>query len=138
MAQIAVAPYVKKDAVLTIGADTYEKHVSNVRLTPNTDLVKWQGITPSASFADTTTPAWTLELELAQDWTTTNALAAYLLANSGTQKTVVYGPQGSTVGKPKFTFDVMITPGPIGGKVNEVQTSTVTLAVIGQPVKATY
>lgn len=138
MAQIAVAPYVKKDAVLTIGTDTYEKHVSNVQLTPSVDVVKWQSVTPAGSFQDTTTPVWTLELELAQDWTTTNALAAYLLANSGLQKTVIYGPQGSTVGKPKFTFDVMITPGPIGGKVNEVQLSTVTLAVIGQPVKATY
>jgi hypothetical protein len=138
MAQIAVAPYVKKDAVITIGTDSYEKHVSSASLTPSTEVVKWQGCTPSATFVDQTTPTWTWQLEYAQDWGTTNALAAYLLANAGTQKTCVYSPQGTTVGKPKFTFDVMISPGQIGGQVNTVQLGSVQLGVIGQPVKSAW
>ena len=42
------------------------------------------------------------------------------------------------MGKPKFTVDVMIVPGPVGGKVDDIQTASVTLVCIGQPVKATW
>lgn len=135
MATITSAPYVLKDAVLTIDSDDYEAHVSSVTLTPSTSTVTWQGITPAASFTDTTSPSWTCALAYAQDWTTTDSLAQYLLENAGERKTMVFQPVGATAGDPTFTATVIIAPGPIGGAVNTVQVGTVTLGVVGEPVK---
>ncbi len=135
MATIAVAPFVLKDVLFTVGADNYEQHVSSVKFEPQTNVVTWQGLTPAANFSDTTAPTWTCTLTYAQDWTTTNSLAQYLLANSGQQKTVVFKPQGATTGKPIFTATVIITPGPMGGDVNTVQVGQVTLGVVGTPAK---
>jgi hypothetical protein len=135
MTQIAVTPYVLKDALLQIATDNYEKHVSNVLFTPNVTPVTWQGLTPDAAFSDASNPTWTCQMDYAQDWTTTNSLAQYLLTNAGQQKVAVFKPLGATTGKPIFTATIIIVPGPIGGAVNTVQTGTVTMGVIGQVVK---
>ena len=47
----------------------------------------------------------------------------------------MFKPQGATTGKPIITATVIIAPGPIGGAVNTVQVGTVTLGVVGTPVK---
>lgn len=135
MGQIAVAPFVLKDALLQIATDNYEKHVSGVIFTPATTPVTWQGLTPDAAFSDGSNPIWTCQMDYAQDWTTTNSLAQYLLTNAGQQKIAVFKPLGTTTGKPIFTASIIIVPGPIGGPVNTVQTGTVTMGVIGQVVK---
>ena len=135
MATIAVAPFVLKDAVLTIATDSYEKHVSGVVFTPQTTPITWQGLTPDSAFSDASNPIWTCQMDYAQDWTTTNSLAQYLLTNAGQSKVAVFKPLGATTGKPIFTATLLIVPGPIGGSVNSVQTGTVTMGVIGQPVK---
>jgi hypothetical protein len=135
MATIAVAPYVLKNALLTVATDNYEKHVSGVKIIPNVTPVTWQGLTPDAAFSDAGSPTWTLTLDYAQDWTTANSLAAYLLANAGQQKVIVFKPLGATAGGPIFTVTAIIVPGPVGGDVNTVQTGTVTMGIIGQPAK---
>lgn len=135
MATINSAPFVLKDSVLTVDADDYEAHVSSVTFTPATSTVTWQGITPSASFTDTTSPSWTCALAYAQDWTTPNSLSQYLLDNVGERVTMVFQPQGAMTGDPMFTATVIVAPGPIGGAVNTVQVGTVTLGVVGTPVK---
>jgi hypothetical protein len=135
MTQIAVAPFVLKDAILTIATDSYEMHVSSVSFEPKSDTQTWQGLTPAAAFSDQSTPIWTCKLSYAQDWSTTNSLAQYLLANTGQQKVAVFKPQGTTTGKPIFTATLIMSPGPIGGDVNTVQTGEVTLGVVGAPVK---
>lgn len=137
MATIAVAPFVLKDALLTIATDNYEKHVSGVVFTPQMTPVTWQGLTPDSAFSDASSPTWTCQMDYAQDWKTTNSLAQYLLTNAGLQKVAVFKPQGATTGSPIFTATLIIVPGPIGGTVNTVQTGTVTMGVIGSPVKTT-
>lgn len=135
MPQIAVAPFVLKDAVMSIGTDSYEKHLSSVQFLPDMQVVTWQGITPAAAFSDATSPVWSCVLGFAQDWETTNSLSQYLLTNAGQQKSAVFQPKGAVVGSPKFTATIIIAPGPIGGDVNTVQVGTVTLGVVGAPVK---
>jgi len=135
MATIAVAPFVLKDVLLVIGTDNYETNVAEVVFMPTSSQVAWQGLTPASTFVDQTIPTWTCKLTYAQDWVTTNSLAQYLLTNAGVTKTVVFKPQGATTGKPIITATVIIAPGPIGGAVNTVQTGTVTLGVVGTPVK---
>lgn len=139
MAQIAVAPIVIKDARLIVGTDNYEKHVSLVRLVPNTAIPKqtWQGMTPATVVTDTGTPTtdWTVELEYAQDWETASSLSQYLLTNAGTSKTIKFQPL-SGVGKKTFTVTATIVPGPMGGAVSEYATASVSLPVTGQPTTA--
>jgi hypothetical protein len=137
MAQIAVAPIVIKDAIITVGADSYEKHCSSATFQPNSTqpTVTWQGMSPSAQLSDVgaVTTQWSLVLEYAQDWETVNSLSNYLLTNAGQTKSVTVQPQRGT-GKKAFTATVTIMPGPIGGKVNEVPVGSVTLPVTGAPV----
>jgi hypothetical protein len=124
MAQIATAPIVLKDARFLVAADSYESAVSGVTFTPSASTVTWKGLTPSSVFTGTSTATWTCELAYAQDWTTTNSLAQYLLANEGKTSGTV----------PTFTATIIITPGAIGGTVDAVATATVTLGVVGRPV----
>jgi hypothetical protein len=136
MPAIAVQPIVIKDAIITIGTDTYEKHISSATFQPTVEQnqVTWQGMSPTATFSDTATPkvSWNLVLEYAQDWETANSLANYLLTNSGQAKTISVQPQRGT-GKKTFSATVTIVPGPIGGAVNAVPVGSVTLPVTGAP-----
>lgn len=134
MAEIAVQPLVGKDYDLLIDVDNYEAHVSSVQFVPTAQTVTWQGASPSASFSDTTTATWVCQLEYAQDWTTADSLSEYLFEHEGETVTMVFKPKkGTTVGLPIFTADVFVTPGAIGGPVNQVHTASVTLGVDGKP-----
>lgn len=135
MVAIAVAPFVLKDAVFTVGTDSYESNVSGVTFTPTSSTVTWVGITPTSAFSDQSTPTWSCVVDYAQDWVTANSFSQYLLANQGLTKVVVFKPQGITTGKPVFTASLIIVAGPIGGTVNTVQVGSVTLGVVGAPVK---
>lgn len=131
MTQIAVAPLFLKDVIFTVGTDDYEKHVSNVTFTPSTSPQTWKGLNPDATFTNVGSATWTVDLEYAQDWTTTNSLSAYLFANQGETKTVEFAPQNG-VG-PSFTASVIIVAGAIGGAVDTYGAATVSLPLQGQP-----
>lgn len=125
MAAITVAPFVLKDVLLTIGLDNYEAHASQVEFTPTASTQTWQGLTPSATFSDTTIATWTCTLAYAQDWETPDSLSQYLLENEGTSQSATFSPKSGT--GPSFTATLSITPGAIGGTVNAFATATVTL-----------
>lgn len=137
MATIAVAPIVLKDVIFQVGTDSYEAAVSSVKFVPSYPVSKWKGLTPASVFSDTGIPEWVATIDFAQDWLTTNSLSQYLLTNAGTQKVVVFKPQGTTTGKPIFTATLVIKSGDIGGTVDAFMTSSVSMEVIGQPVKTT-
>jgi len=131
MVAIAVTPLVLKNVTLTIGTDGYEKHVDAVTFTPSASSVTWTGLANN-TFTDVSTATWVLTLNYAQDWTTVNSLSAYLFANEGLTKAVVFKPTNGS--GPSFTADVVVTPGAIGGAVNAYSTASVTLGVNGKPV----
>jgi hypothetical protein len=134
MAQIAAAPLVLKDARFIVAADSYESSVSSVTFTPSSSTVTWKGLTPSSVFTGTTTATYSLELSYVQDWSTTNSLSQYLMLNEGREIMVTFIPQTVATGTaPTFKARVIVTPGQIGGSVDSVAVSTVTLGVIGKP-----
>lgn len=140
MPAIASKPHVLKDVVLTIDLDDYEAHVSSCALIPTTDTpqIKWQGLSPAAAFSEAgnATTSWVLTINAAQDWETANSLSQFLFDNAGQVKTVELSPQR---GKGKtFTFDVTIVPGQIGGDVNTVAVSPVTMPVDGTPLMTPF
>lgn len=133
MTEIPVKPFVLKDVELLIGADDYAAHVSRVQFTNARQTVTWQGLSPDASFSDSSSPTWQAVLDYAQDWETPNSLSRYLMANDGQTKTAKFKPRKG-VGLPAFTADVIIAAGPIGGQGQAVQVGSVTLGVVGAPV----
>ena len=133
MTAIAVQPIVLKDVDLKIEADNYEAHVSAVTINPTTATVRWKGLTPAATFSDSTAPEWTANIEYAQDWVTDNSLSFYLFEHQGETVTAVFMPKKGS-GLPKWTLDLVIAPGPIGGTVDQYMTGSVALGVSGQPV----
>lgn len=137
MANISVAPILLTDIDLKIAADNYEAAVSKVQLDPTTSIVKWKGLTPASVYNFSTSADWTVTLEFAQDWTTTNSLGQYLLANAGKTVTMVFKPKKPASGTaPTVTAQVIIAPGAIGGAVDTVAVASVTLAVVGVPTVA--
>lgn len=135
MPAIAVAPFVLKDAIFQVGTDTYEAHVASAKIEPSSSVLTWQGITPAATFTEQTAETWSCTVTLAQDWTTANSLAQYLLTNKGQKKTVVFKPKGTTTGMPIFTVDMIMAAPQIGGDVNTFQEATVTMGCVGVPAK---
>ena len=133
MTVIAVQPIVYKDVSLKIEADNYEAHVSKVELTPSVNTQTWKGLTPSASFTDSSSPAWVAALDYAQDWETPNSLSRYLFEHQGETVTAIFQPKAGS-GLPAFTVELVITPGPIGGSIDAFSTGSVSLGVNGQPV----
>lgn len=140
MTTIAVQPFVLKNALLKIGADNYEKHVSQVELRPTVkaDKVTWVNITPDVPYSEAANPetTWDLVITYAQDWETADSLSQYLMDNAGTVKSVELAPRAGT-GRKTFTINATIVAGPIGGSAGAVAVGSVTLPCDGQPVEGT-
>lgn len=132
MPAIPVQPFVLKDVTLSIEGDTYEAHVSEVTLTPTSSSSSWQGLTPAASFTDSTVSTWTCTLAYAQDWSNPDSLSYKLHEEEGASWDVVFTPRKGS-GQPSVTATVNVIPGTIGGAVNGWATASVTLGVSGKP-----
>ena len=139
MTAIAVDPIVLKNCTFKVGTDSYEAATSAVTFVPTvaTSTVTFKGLTPAASFSfPTSTPSeWVCNIEYAQDWVTATSLANYLHTNEGNTVAVEFVPEAGSA-MPKFTADVTIAPGQIGGTVDQVATSSVSLGCT-KPVKGT-
>lgn len=133
MVQITPNPIVLKDVTVTIGADTYEKQVSQVMLTPTAQASKWQGMAPGATYSDIALATWDAAITFAQDHETAGSLSDYLFANEGTKVVMIFKPRSGS--GPSYQVTLALTPGAIGGAVNAWAESTVTLPCDGKPVK---
>ena len=131
MTVINVAPHVFKNYKLRIDVDNYEAAVSSFAFTPSSSISTWKGGTPASVHSDSSTATWVADLTVAQDWTTTGSLAAYLLANAGEEVTVEFFPLG--VG-PSFTATIVLVAPAIGGAIDAWGASTVQCPVRGAPV----
>jgi hypothetical protein len=129
---IEVVPLVLKDVLLKLGAtNEFQKHVSSVEFTPSANAITWKGLSPTAVFSDIGIATWVCALSFAQDWLTVDSLSQYLFTHEGEAVDATFEPQ---LGGPGFTATLLITPGSIGGAVDSVAVSTVSLGVRGRPV----
>lgn len=118
-------PFIMGNATLTIDGTTYQDQVSSAVFTPTSSIVTWKGLSPDAVFTFPTNATWTLDLTYAQDFTTDDTLAMFLLEHEGeTIADVVFAP---VAGGRTFTADITIVPGSIGGAVDAVAEGTVSL-----------
>lgn len=135
MAAIAAKPLFMKDVLMQVGTDSYEAGLSGVTFTPTSSPVTFNGLTPTATYSDLTSPTWVCQLDYVQDWETAGSLSQYLLDNAGKQVPAVFTPKKGT-GK-KFTATVTLAPGPIGGAGGAFATSSVSLGST-TPVSSAY
>lgn len=135
MATVAPVPFILNNCTVKIGADNYEAAVSTAEFMPNSSIVNWKGLTPTAIFSFATTATWLCNLVFAQDWKTAASLSNYLHANEGTSVAAEFIPKVGS-GEKKVTATLIIAPGSIGGAVDNVAVSSVTLGVSGKPVVA--
>lgn len=127
MSTIDVKPLVMKDVDLIIGGETgdnYKKHIDGCTYTPASSVATWTGAGGN-THTDSSTATWTLALSYVQDWDTPDSLCAFLLEHEGETVAVTFTPRSGA--GPSFTSDVTITPGAIGGQVNQFATTTTTL-----------
>lgn len=130
MPTIGVQPFILRDVLFTVGADNYQAHVSQVEFVPTSSLVNWKGLTPTAVFTFGTASTWAATIALAQDWDTPDSLSRYLFDNEGESVAVVFEP---VAGGPAISATLIVAPGSIGGTIDTVGVSTVTLGVVGKP-----
>lgn len=128
MTQINVQPIVLKNALLSIGTDNYEKHVSSVELVPAPVSQTFDGLGDNSHIIAGKTK-WMANITFAQDWVTTDSLSKYLFNNQGEEKTMTFAPEFGA--GDAFNATVLIQPGSIGGAVDSIAVTTVSLPVIG-------
>lgn len=120
-----------RQAVLTVAADDYTAAVNEVTLVPEV-LFDWawafgrRNPTPVAGGI-----RWTATIGYAQDFTTPDALAIYLVEHAAQRKTITFTP---VTGGRTITADVMVIPGQLGGPSGEILTATTVLPLYGEPV----
>lgn len=130
MADIAIAPFIMRDCLFKVAADSYEGHVSQVEFVPSPVLASWKGLKPGAVHQFAGLATWVVNLALAQDWETTNALSRYLHDHEGEKVVVTFEPVN---GGTPVTATIIIVPGSIGGTVDSVAVSSVSCPVDGKP-----
>ena len=136
MAQLAIpTPTTMKDIVCTVGDDDIERQISEVRITPTSSTLTWQGCSPDATFTDQTSPTWAMTVTAAQDWDDEASFVNWLMDNAGeTEIPVTLRPRRGGAG-----WDVVIasvTAPAIGGAQGAVATAQVTMGLVGKPTRA--
>lgn len=130
---VTPVPILLSNVTLQIGAShTFEKACSAVAIVPSTSIVNFTGMSPGAQYGFPTSPTWTVTITAAQDLQTASSLHNYLLANGGTQATLVFTPNAADPLSTVTVTAILVAP-QIGGDVNTVGTFSVTLGVQGQP-----
>jgi len=140
MAVIEVRPFIMRNAIITFGepGDDFAKAVSSAVLTPSTGSSEFKGLKPSAVFTFPQATLYTLDLSYAQDWASEVSLSRYLWDHKGEQVPFTVNPDDQAgvtpaVGSTSWSGTVALTSGGIGGDVDSVAVTTVSLGVIGEP-----
>lgn len=136
MAVISLTPTVLKDALFTLDGNDYSGHVNNVTFTPTSTTITFKGLTPESVYTDVTNATYGVAITYAQDSETEDSLTNLLFDKEGETVELVYAASKST-GATKYTAQVKLVPGVIGGAGDSYLTSTVTLGISGRPVKGT-
>ena len=133
MPTVDVTPIVLRDMVLSLDGNDYAAAASSITLTPNTPMVTYKGLKGNVhTFPGTT--EWTVVVDFAQDHASAASLTMYLFDNAGQTVPAIIEPQ--TGEGERWTLNVILTPGAVGGAVDSVASSQVTLGVDGQPAHA--
>lgn len=128
--QPATARVLKNHSITIAGTD-YGPAVSTFRFVKSTSVQTIKGGTPTSVFTDMGAPTYTAEMTIFQDWETSGALVAYLLAHAGETVAVTYKPNAA--GGPSFTAQIVLDAPDIGGDIDAWLQTSLTHGVVGRP-----
>lgn len=115
-----------------VGADDYAEHVASAALTASQSVDQWQGGSPTAIYADVSTPVWLLTIRMSQANKLSASLFEYLLTNAGTVVDLTMTPvEGGRSAAMKVVLGV---PQTFGGDIGSWAEAEANCAVQGQPV----
>lgn len=122
---MAISPLTMNNATLKFGTTGYAIAVDSATFTPSHTTTEYRPISGDVLTLVTGT-SWKLDLRFAQDWSAASAesFSQYLRDNHGDTVAVEFTPQG---GGKKFTSNVTILEGAIGGASNAIASASVSL-----------
>lgn len=127
----------ESDLLLGTGAAAVDFAIqaTGITLTPDQGLERLNTLKKAGKFVDMPDPEWSLEINFAVMMTTTageTSLFDYLLEHNTEEVDCIYRPESGGDG---YSFRVKLATAGIGGDQGAFATQSVTLGVIGQPVK---
>jgi hypothetical protein len=139
MAEIDVRPFIMRNAIIQLGTDDFAAAVSTATIAPASGTSDFKGLKPAAVFTFPQATTYTLDLTYAQDWSVDTGLSWYLWTHKGETVPFTLNPDDTTgmtpaVGSTSWTGTVALAPGGVGGDVDTVATSSVSLGIVGEPV----
>ncbi|QEO08888.1 hypothetical protein [Protaetiibacter larvae] len=125
MAQIPLAARPQKDIRVKVGADNYEKHVSDINWPSNQTAQSWHGGTPDAIAPDLSEGDQVCNLTFIQAWDDEDSFCRFAFDHAGETVTISYKPHADS--DVEFTAEVTLIRPQIGGKVNQFNESTISM-----------
>lgn len=135
---MAYVPLYMKDVDLILGDEAtgtnFKCQLRSVTLTPDVNVERIKTLCPTGQYSNVDDAEWSLELGYlygVDDTTAANALANYLLTNSGDKVAFFFAPVAGGAG---YSGSVTLVPGPLGGEQGSFSEQSVSLPLDGQPV----
>ncbi len=123
-------PITMKDAVVSVAGTDYGAEASSVVITPNVNVTTWAGLKPTAVVRGIGTVEWNVNMSVGMDFNDATSLGRYLFEHQGEEVPLEFRPMSDGAG---VSANVIVVPGSIGGNVNAVSESSVSLPVQGSP-----
>ncbi len=128
---------VLKNWSLKMGSQEVGNQCMKAQLVPSSTVQSLKTAVPGGVVQDVDNAAWTLQLTGVENMTPSTGIGAILFNGEGSVISCEFVPHKVT-GQPKFTFDIIATPLPIGGEAGQFNTGDVSLPIQGKPTQGTY
>ena len=117
-----------RHATLHVDADDYTMSVDQVRFIPTPEVLDTTVFDTIGREAVLGRCGWSVQVGFVQDLTDPASFALYLVQHAGQQRTVTFEVPGRVI-----AATVLILPAQLGGQVNTIPASVVTMPVYGAP-----
>lgn len=132
MAVIAGNPYIIQNCLVTLATNDYSALISKAELVPTTPTATFKSVN-GVPYNLSGKAGWVLSLDFAQDIDAATSLSNYLFDNEGITVPFTMAPNGGTT--KGFKGSVVLAVGNQGGTADQVAASSITLQVVGKPVR---
>lgn len=133
---IAVEPYISTDFSVLIDGVEYAEAASSAKVTPSASVATWKGGRKSSVFSRPTSPTYTFDLNIAQDWSTAESLSIFCQEHGGEVVDVEFIPNyhDDPAKHRVATFRAIVPFVDAGGDIDAFATAAASWAVLGAPV----
>lgn len=137
---VAVEPYISTDFSIVVtpegGAATeYAEAASSAAVVPSGGVATWKGGRKTAVFSRSTSPTYTFELNIAQDWSTAESLSIFCQEHGGEVVDVTFIPNyhDAPAKRRAATFRAIVPYVNAGGDIDAFAVAAASWAVLGAP-----